>query len=95
MTKKQIRALTIIAAVEEIRPARFAEWMWPNSPGWTRVAKCGHGSHRGGGMYLAAGGYLGKLRRKGWLWHGFYDHFSYRLSDEGRRALLNHIKEEE
>ena len=29
------------------------------------MAKCGYGVHQGGGMYLAAGGFMGKLNKLG------------------------------
>jgi hypothetical protein len=36
-------------------------------PGWNRVGKAGaYGSTTGVGMCLAGGGYLGRLRQKGW-----------------------------
>lgn len=94
-TATQLRALRIIHAYSEqsryrfaITPKLFAKEMWPDSPGWRRSVKCGHGSHRGGGMYIAAGGFLGKLCQYEWVqrdnadgWHGFS------LTQKGRGIL--------
>lgn len=92
MTDATKRALTIIRDHGPIRPREFADLMWPDSPGHNRYSKCGpKGSHRGGGMYLAAGGYLGKLRRRGLI--RYEDHYlsgwwlGYVLTDEGKKAL--------
>lgn len=67
ISKSERRALTIIfsAGTDGIRPEAFARQMWPDSRGWQRRTKCGNGVCIGGGMRLAAGGYLGKLRAKG------------------------------
>lgn len=93
-TASQLRALTILAAHGPLRPREFAQSMWPRSPGWKSSARCGaHGSHRGGGMYLAAGGFLGKLAKRGWVrrdyrfMHGSAIDDGYRLTDLGRQVL--------
>jgi hypothetical protein len=65
VTESEKRALKIIARNPGITPARFAELMWPNSEGHQRHHRCGYGTSRGSGMALAAGGYLGKLVRRG------------------------------
>jgi hypothetical protein len=85
-----IKALLIIKNHPEIHgPRDFARLMWPNSPAWRHYTKCGSGVHRGGGMYLAAGGFLGKLIRAGlirqrldqkWKYH-------YSLTDVGLAQL--------
>lgn len=85
MTPSLRRGLEIIRDNPGLRPARFAELMWPNSPGWDRVVKCGHGSHRGGGMYQAGGGLLGKYSRAGYV---ILDrNRGYSLSSAGRKVL--------
>lgn len=86
MTEAQRQALVILEKSGELRPREFAKAMWPTSGGWMRTAKCGpNGAHRGGGMYLAAGGFLGKLVRAGLAvptrGHG------YKISEQGREAL--------
>lgn len=64
LTQAQTRALTIVRDHPGIRPREFAKLMWPESEGWSHHVKCGsNGSHKGGGMPLAGGGYLGKLMR--------------------------------
>lgn len=85
MTPQLLRALTILKA-GSCRPAEFAKKMWPDADGWRRSIKCGGGSHMGGGMVLAAGGYLGKLRRDGWAQSG-YPAGTTSISKKGLEAL--------
>lgn len=90
LTASQRRALEVIREWwtvyrKEIRPREFARRMWPDSPRWQVHVKCGpNGSHRGGGMYLAGGGYLGKLARLGLISRG---RDGYALSSAGDKAL--------
>lgn len=66
LSKKTVQALEILEAYPGLQPREFAKLMWPESPGWKRPSKCGNnGMHRGGGMYRAAGGFLGKLCKRG------------------------------
>lgn len=91
--KATIRALQLLRDDEDIhRPTEFARMMWPDSEGWQRVGKIGHGSHRGVGMILAGGGFLGKLRAQGLIIISLdrdYRSYSnnYYLTSEGRRIL--------
>lgn len=93
LTEAQHRALEIFSEHGPLMPKDFAKKMWPDSDGWHRHAKCGpHGVHRGGGMYIAAGGYIGKLCRKGWVEFTRNRRFDYYLNEygitqEGRRVL--------
>lgn len=80
-----LRALQVLAG-GPIRPAEFARRLWPNAEGWSRCSKCGRGSHRGGGMVLAAGGYLGRLRKLGLAEAGSTPGTT-RISRAGRAAL--------
>ncbi len=85
------RALEIIEKNYIHMPKEFARLMWPDSPCWDHYCRCGYGVHRGGGMYLAAGGLLGKLRTKGLIrtpWHDDWKSY-YCLTDEGREYLRN------
>jgi hypothetical protein len=93
LTLTTVRALRIIRDHEITMPKQFAKLMWPDSDGWETHVKCGpHGSHRGGGMYLAAGGYLGKLEQRGLIkchvaW-GYTTRFrSFELTTAGKEAL--------
>jgi len=102
LTEPQVKALTILQNHGPLRPREFARLMWPDSPGWQRHARCGpNGSHKGGGMYLAAGGYLGKLARKGWIYRKFkqyswgYDSMGYILNGPGKTILRLHREEAE
>ena len=94
LTERQKKALVIIRDRGPIRPREFAMFMWPESDRWNNLVNCGkNGVHRGGGMYRAAGGYLGKLTKKkfivekivwtngDWTSHGFY------LTDYGKKVL--------
>jgi hypothetical protein len=93
LTDSQYKALCILREHGKIRPREFAQAMWPNSPGWRRVSKCGpYGVTRGGGMCIAGGCYLGKLNRKGWTkceWNGS----RHSLSDAGKDVLEEHENE--
>ena len=86
MTPATARALGVLHDYGPLRPREFARRMWPESDGWRRSCRCGpNGSHRGGGMYLAAGGYLGALTRRGLVQR--YGRGAYILSDAGLAAL--------
>ena len=92
LTKSQEKALLILHDHHGlIRPKIFAKAMWPDSPGWDRYAKCGDGVHKGGGMYVTAGCYLGKLVRTGLVQYDIRDRHGYirgyMLSAEGIVAL--------
>lgn len=89
LTRSQRRALIILRDHGPMMPRDFAEHMWPTSDGWHRYAKCGpKGVHQGGGMYRAAGAYLGKLCRLGLVEHARNSRWNgYLISKEGRQAL--------
>lgn len=77
-------ALRLIEGNQPIRPREFAMLMWPDAPGWLRSIRANNRSCPGGGMNLAAGGYLGRLRQRGlveWTKDG------YRLSVLGEQTL--------
>lgn len=94
VSETTIRALRIIRDNTIAMPKEFAKLMWPNSIKWTNVTKCGDGVHRGGGMYIAAGGYLGKLRHRGLIMVGHYNiggHYdNFYLTERGERVLERH-----
>lgn len=95
ISETQAKALSIIVAhgSEITRPADFAGFMWPDSECWTNRTSCGYGTSIGGGMPLAAGGYLGKLEKAGLVrWHsgkGEYDR-KWTLTDKGEQELKNY-----
>ena len=85
------RALEIIRDNQIHSPKQFALLMWPDSDGWKRIHKCGHGASFGAMMPMVGGGLLGKLRTRGWIrgpWLDDYDSY-YWLTDEGRQYLKN------
>lgn len=96
ITAKRAQALQIVRDQGSLAPREFARQMWPDSPGWRRVSKCGpYGSTRGGGMCLAGGSYLGKLRRASLVEKDASDPRGlYSISEEGRRQLAAWKKQE-
>lgn len=90
MTDAQARALTILREHGPMMPREFAERMWPDSPGWERVHRCGYGATKGRMMAMSGGAYLGKLHKRGlvrivtkrWL-----PGFMWTISPKGLAAL--------
>lgn len=98
LTDAEARALTVIQQQGKVidRPSDFAYYMWPDSRGWTRAAKCGYGTSKGGGMRTAAGGYLGKLRKRGLItsWPGGRSGMTvYKLTEEGSQLLSAYVSD--
>jgi DNA-binding transcriptional ArsR family regulator len=93
-SRQRLRALDVLEG-EELTPSEFAKLMWPSSDGWRHPTKCGpNGSHKGGGMYLSAGGFLAKLERAGLVLvriarDGTYQK-RYRLSVAGKKLLAKY-----
>jgi len=89
LTAKQRQALEIVRDHPGLEPAQFSRLMWPDSEGHQHHTKCGpKGTCRGGGMRLAAGGYLGKLVKAGLVERYFGELISgFYLSKEGKRQL--------
>lgn len=84
ITDTTYRALCILRDNPGIRPREFSKKMWPDSLGHQNHTPAGpHGVTRGGGMWLAAGGYLGKLAHRG-LTRGYENHY---LAAEGKAAI--------
>jgi hypothetical protein len=86
LTETQARALQIIREHNIVMARQFARFMWPVSDGWSTHTNCGRGVSKGGGMNLAAGGYLGKLRRRK-LINGTGGGRRFVLTDLGIRSL--------
>jgi len=89
LTQPQRRALEIIRDHGRITPGRFADLMWPDSPGHNRIHKCGpNGASKGVMMAMAGGGYLGKLWKRGLIRPVWDDYIrEWAISPEGLRAL--------
>jgi hypothetical protein len=90
------KALQIVRDHDITMPRQFARFMWPDSEAWKHHTKAGpNGVAKGGGMPLAAGGYLGKLQRRGLvrIWYGFGGNRSFKITDAGIAALEKWTKE--
>lgn len=93
MTKRRMLALQIVREFEPIRPRWFAEKFWPRDEWRYRPINTGiNGSHKGRGMYIAAGAYLSKLEHAGFLrWSPgrppVDEGRGFRLTHDGRRLL--------
>lgn len=94
LSKARRRALEILRDNPGVTAGRFGHLMWPDSEGHKHHTKCGNkGVSVGGGMNLAAGGFLGKLIRAGLVGcihdrHGRYVGLGeFHLTAEGRKAL--------
>ena len=85
------RALTILRDHGPLTPREFAEKMWPDSPAWKRVNKCGpYGATKGRAIVESGGGFLGKLRKQGLAelyWDRRLDIDQHIISEQGRREL--------
>ena len=88
LTKAQTKALTIIQEHQPIYPWYFSYLMWPDSDGHKHYHKCGpKGVCRGLGMALAAGGYLGKLVKKGLVYR--YHKYNFFRDKYGSQSFFN------
>jgi len=86
-TPSTIKALQIIRDFNITHARQFASLMWPDSDGWTTHTRCGNnGVSHGGGMNLAGGAYIGKLRQRG-LVFGAGGGRRICLTEEGRTLL--------
>mgnify|MGYP003608876139 CR=1 FL=1 len=66
ITASMRKSLRIIAETPGLRPDAFArQYFDKDHPGWSRHTRCGHGTRKGGGLVLWAGGQIGKLRSAG------------------------------
>jgi hypothetical protein len=67
MTRTETRALEVLRSEPTGMCARdFARRMWPDSPSWRRLGRCGpNGSAYGIGIQQRAGAYLAAMERAG------------------------------
>ena len=90
LTVQVKRALEIILEHKPNRPGEFAYHMWPESKKWNMRVRCGNGVSVGGGMNLAAGGFLGRLKKQGliyWDWKSTGYDRNYYLTDKAKALL--------
>ncbi len=91
LTPTRRRALEIIRDYPGLAPREFGHKLWPDHLGWNRHTKCGpSGTSHGGGMNLAAGAFLGKLKKEGLVYvrytpHSYQSH--HHISEKGLEAL--------
>jgi hypothetical protein len=89
-TPSILKQLAILAEHGPLSPNAFAHFYFDGGhPGWTRGTRCGHGTRRGGGLVLWAGGALGKLRKQKFatLVRGDFDRHQTAISAAGRAVL--------
>jgi len=86
VTHKTLKALRIIRDHKIESCKQFAKFMWPDSDGWKTHVKVGKGVSKGGAMPIAAGGYLGKLKKWG-LVNGVSHGVIFHLTKKGRECL--------
>ena len=91
ISEKCYRALKIIENHPRINASGFANRYWPDSPGHKTVKNGGHGAQRGKGMWLAAGSYLAKLHKKGYLYRGKTG-WEHVISEKGREVMKEFIE---
>jgi hypothetical protein len=89
LTDFQRKALTLIRDHEIAYARQFGELLWGRDhPSWRKTSKAGpHGSTVGGGMNLASGACLGKLRKQGLISFFGGQGERYRLTEKGRKLL--------
>lgn len=87
MTQRQFEALEIIDAAGTIAPSTFGMKFWPGHVMHSKSSPCGNGAARGVAGWRCAGGYLGRLRKKGWVWDEGRIAASYTLTFAGAAAL--------
>lgn len=80
LTAPQARALDLLKGVAEpVTSMQFAHLMWPDSD-----RKRHH-------LSRSAGGYLAKLRDRGWVDLVRWEDRAYRISDAGLKAHADHV----
>ena len=90
LTEQQEKALQILRDNGYLTARSFAEKMWSESPGWSRVKNTGNGATCGKGMWLAAGSYLTKLVIMDFVCIDFKTRTGtkvYGISSKGRKKL--------
>lgn len=89
LTKAQFKALGILcntAYFNEMSARNFAEAMWGDTDTnmFKSVKNTGNGACSGKAAWLCAGSYLGRLRKKGWI-YSTIDPTGYYITTEGKR----------
>ena len=85
LTEKTIAALQILAEHDQgLTAANFARLRWKDSIAWKRSYNTGNGATRGKGMWLSAGSYLAKLKKRGLV---SFDDGKWSVSAVGKKLL--------
>ena len=71
LTLFQQKALKVLIRHPGINARIFGVKMWPDSKAHRKISNGGNGAQSGKAGWLMAGSYLGKLRKKGWVRHGY------------------------
>lgn len=91
ITEKTYKALCIVRDCPNVRAKGFARLMWPDSPAQNRSSNGGNGNQQGKGLWLSAGSYLAKLKKRGLVGRG-EDTWSHILTEKGREAITEYEK---
>lgn len=86
--KKALEILKDTSYSKQMSPVTFAEKMWGGTDTlmFTKVKNSGNGACTGKGSWLCAGSYMGRLRKKGWVYVE-YAPTGYYITFEGKKQL--------
>jgi len=91
---RTIEALQILKDHPEISATSFALFFWPDSNMHKKTSNQGHGACRGKAAWLAAGSFMGKLKKKGLVKDVLFDKYGnptgsscYKLTIKGEEEL--------
>lgn len=85
ITSKTYKALKTVRDNPGIRAREFGEMLWPDADGHHRRSNGGHGAQRGKGMWLAAGSYLSRLQKAGFV--RMFNTWGWKITKKGVEAI--------
>lgn len=86
-TKRCLEALTILKEKGHLSSRAFAEFFWPGHHMHRKISNQGNGACSGKAAWLAGGGYLNKLKKKGLVKTVNTDARLFQISDFGLETL--------
>ena len=92
MTERQLEALEILLVHPGLTAREFGYHFWPDHPMHKKSSNQGTGATTGKAGWLCAGGYLGRLRKKGWIRWAGYDCYQNELTALGRSKYREAIQ---